>query len=65
MSSNGFWNSTARFSLEMNGETFDVSEDPRLYAVLVQGCRYRAYVARHSRRLVTIELLEGPVLEST
>ena len=51
-------------SLKMNGETFVISDQPQLFAALVQGCRYRAHVARNSRRLVSIELLEGPVLQS-
>lgn len=54
----------AVFSVGLDGETFDISDRPRLHAVLVQGCRYRAYVGRHSRRLVTIELLEGPIYEA-
>ncbi len=50
--------------LKMNGETFTISDQPQLFAALVQGCRYRAHVARNSRRLMSIELLEGPVLQS-
>lgn len=51
--------SSMSLSLKMNGESFSIDDQPQLFAVLVQGCRYRAYVARSSRRLVMIELLSG------
>jgi hypothetical protein len=56
--------SSLTLSLKLNDETFEVSEDPLLFATLVEGCRYRAYVAQNSRRLMIIELLEGPALQS-
>lgn len=49
---------TVHFTLYMDKEEFDVSQSPELFAAVIEGHMYRAWVAPRSGRLVALEIVE-------